>query len=304
MVDIKEIASVEITSFTLIGASVRAIMAFIAAIILSLIFEVIVSLVPPLNAFRGIIAATGVALIIMYPIASFFINLSVRFYTAYLYNGLASRLSGIKLGLEGNELNKIPVYPFALILACIYTVWAFIIGLFLAASTTPFLAALTSIAAVPQVLTNATGVPITSATLATLGAYKIIFLIIGLPVMAFVLGFIFNALAAIFYNYIAVRVAKIKLDFQAVENNLQELIKVPVMPAALSVAVVAAVFGFLNGLGRLSLFSAAGDVGTGVIALIMAIIGYFIMTFIVMALGTLFYNYLAPRIGGIKLMLE
>jgi hypothetical protein len=122
--------------------------------------------------------------------------------------------------------------------------------------------------------------------------------------MVFIFGFIFNALVAIFYNYIATRVAKIQLNFQEAGNNLKELINIPIVPITLSVATIAAIFGLLNGLMRLATLSAAGDVGAGVIALIMAIIGNFIAVFILMALGTFFYNFLAPKIGGVKLQLE
>jgi hypothetical protein len=301
MVDVLEIKSVDLASYTLIGSSIRAIMAFIMAIIFLLIFEIVAILVPPVTAFRGFIIASGLALVIVYPIVSFFVNLSIRFYTAFVYNRLASRISGIKLAMEGNEVISLPVVSFSLILACIYTILAFILGLFLAAATAPFLTLATTIA---TNLSAATGVPFTSEMILALGTFKIIFLLILMPIMVFIFGFIFNALVAIFYNYIATRVAKIKLEFQDAGNNLKELINIPILPIALSVAVIAAVFGFLNGLMRLAALSAAGDVTAGVIALIMAIIGDFIAVFILMAIGTFFYNYLAPMIGGVKLQLE
>ncbi|MCE5214452.1 MAG: hypothetical protein LLF83_07020 [Methanobacterium sp.] len=301
MVDVMEIKSVDLASYTLIGSSIRAIMAFIVAIIFLLVFEIVAILVPPVTAFRGFIIASGLALIIVYPIASFFINLSIRFYTAFVYNRLVSRISGIKLAMEGNELISIPVMSFSLILTCIYTIVAFILGLFLAAATAPFLTLATTIA---TNLSAATGIPFTSQMILALGTFKIIFLLILMPIMVFIFGFIFNALVAIFYNYIATKVSKIQLNFQEAGNNLKELINIPILPITLSVAVIAAVFGLLNGLMRLATLSAAGDIGAGVLALIMAIIGDFIVVFVLMAIGTFFYNFLAPKIGGVKLQLE
>ena len=301
MVDVLEIKSVDLASYTLIGSSIRAIMAFIVAIIFLLIFEIVAFLVPAVTAFRGFIIASGLAFVIVYPIASFFINLSIRFYTAFVYNRLVSRISGIKLAMEGNELISLPVMSFSLILTCIYTITAFVLGLFLAAATAPFLTLATTLA---TNLSAATGVPFTSQMILALGTFKIIFLLILMPIMVFIFGFIFNALVAIFYNFIANRVAKIKLNFQDAGNNLKELINIPILPITLAVATIAAVFGLLNGLMRLATLSAAGDVTTGLMALIMTIIGNFIAVFIVMAIGTFFYNYLAPIIGGVKLQLE
>jgi hypothetical protein len=47
-----------------------------------------------------------------------------------------------------------------------------------------------------------------------------------------------------------------------------------------------------------------GDIVVAIIALITYAIMWFIMYFIIMALVAVFYNILAPKIGGIKLDLE
>ncbi len=47
---------------------------------------------------------------------------------------LVPRLGGIKLGLEGDEVKNVPVVPFALIMAGVGAVWAFIIGLLLSSN--------------------------------------------------------------------------------------------------------------------------------------------------------------------------
>ncbi len=330
MVDIKEIKSVKLAPFALMTSSISAILAFIAAIIMLLAFGLIAALLPQAAVLGAVITAIGVALIIIYPISTFFIQLSVNFFSALLYNALVPRLGGIKLGLEGNDVTEVPVISFALILASIEAIWAFIIGLFLAAASAPIIALLhSSIPVISQGIinlinstnfTNATNFTnntnitnlnnITNATLptgaavGTFGIIEALFLIIGLPILVFVVGFIVNALAAIFYNYLAVRVAKLKLNFASISGTLYELKSIPVIPAALSVAVVFTVFGFLQGLERLIVLSAAGNPLAGVGALIGDIIGSFIMYFIIVALAAVFYNYLAPRIGTIKLNLK
>ncbi|HNR25736.1 MAG TPA: hypothetical protein PKI66_03355, partial [Methanobacteriaceae archaeon] len=114
-------------------------------------------------------------------------------------------------------------------------------------------------------------------------------LIIGLPIMAFVFGFIWNALFALFYNYLVSRVAKIQLEFGQITGSLHELKHIPVLPTALSVALVFTLLGLISGI----LSKNYGE-----------FISNFVVYFIETALIALLYNYLAPRIGSIKLNLE
>lgn len=309
MVDVKEIKSIKLASFTLMSSSIHAILAFIAAIITLIAFGIIASLIPQASVFGSVITSTGAALLIIYPIAAFFMYLAISFFSILLYNGLAPKLGGVKLELEGNEVTNIPVVSFALILAAIEAIWAFIIGVFLAAVVTPVITALSSsIPVVSQAIANATNV--TNATIPTGqavaagGVFLAIILIIGLPIMAFIGGFIVNALAAIFYNYISTKVSKIQLNFDAVTGTLKNLTSIPVVPTSLAVAIVFTIFGLIRGLGDLASLSARGNALGGVEALIASIVGYFVMYFIATALITIFYNVLAPRIGAVKLELE
>ena len=61
----------------------------------------------------------------------------------------------------------------------------------------------------------------TGAEFGAIGIIMSLALIIGLPILVFVFGFIWSALFAIFYNYIVTRVAKINLEFAAISGNLQ-----------------------------------------------------------------------------------
>lgn len=309
MVDIKEIKSVKLAPFTLMSSSIHAILAFITAILMLIAFGTLAALIPQFQVIGSVITVAGVALLVIYPIASFFIYLAVSFFSILLYNGLVPRLGGIKLGLEGNEVTEIPIVPFALILAAIQAIWAFIIGLFLAAASAPIITAISGgIPVISQAIanaTNATGATIpTGQAVAAGGTFLAIFLIIGLPILVFIFGFIVNALTAIFYNYIATKVAKIQLDFTAMTGTWFNLTSIPVVPAALAVAVVFTVWGFLSGLGNLASLSANGNVAGGVGSLIGTTVWYFIQYFIITALVAIFYNFLAPRIGAVKLELE
>jgi uncharacterized protein (DUF2164 family) len=281
-------------------------LAFIYAVVLlifaSIAGSILASFVPGFGSF---IAFGAAALIIIYPISAFFIGLMVQFFSALLYNILVPRVGGVKLGLEGDELVEIPAVSFALILSIIGAVWAFIVGLFLAAVIVPMFAFLGSASSTIPTMTNVTGVPmVTGAAAGVAGIFGALILIIGLPIAVFIIGFISNALAAIFYNFIATRIAKAKLEFEKVSNTLHELKSVPPIPAALSIAVVFTIFGIFAGILNLIRFSLQGDVLLGVGALVGEIIWYFILYFVSVALGAFFYNYLVPKIGGIKLKLE
>jgi hypothetical protein len=294
MVDVKEIESVKLTPFTKMSASIYGILGFIAAILLLITLTIVqaAGLIPQLGQFN-VATGLGIPLIILFPIGAFFSTIVVSFFSIMLYNALVPRLGGIKLELEGIDVVKIPVISYALILSAIGAIWAFIAGLVLSAVISPLFSLISTLPAASNItanITNATGGALPTGT--ELGAAGIILslaLIIGLPIMVFVFGFIYSALFAIFYNYIASRVTKIKLEFSQITGNLHEITHIPVIPTALAVAIVYALLGLIFGI----LSSNYGEFITN-----------FVQYFIVTALIALLYNYLAPKIGSIKLNLE
>jgi len=305
MVDVKEIKSIELVPFTLMTSSIGAILALIYAIILLITFGILAAVIPTAGL---IFASLGISMIVLYPIGTFLVYITLSFVTALIYNMLVPRLGGIKLGLEGDEVRTVPVVSFALIMAGVAAVWAFIIGLLLAALIVPVTTLVsTVIPLVSSIAANATN--LTPATLptgsvvGTGGVVIAVLLIIALPILVFVFGFIGHALAAIFYNYIIPRVGGVKLLFAPAGTN-HEITSIPVVAASLALASVAVIFGILYGIFGLISGLAAGNASMGVESLIGNIIVSFIGTFIMVALVTIFYNYLAPRIGGVQLGLE
>jgi hypothetical protein len=305
MVDVKEIKSIELVPFTLMTSSIGAILALIYAIILLITFGILAAVIPTAGL---IFASLGISMIVLYPIGTFLVYITLSFVTALIYNMLVPRLGGIKLGLEGDEVRTVPVVSFALIMAGVAAVWAFIIGLLLAALIVPVTTLVsTVIPLVSSIAANATN--LTPATLptgsvvGTGGVVIAVLLIIALPILVFVFGFIGHALAAIFYNFIIPRVGGVKLLFAPAGTN-HEITSIPVVAASLALASVAVIFGILYGIFGLISGLAAGNASMGVESLIGNIIVSFIGTFIMVALVTIFYNYLAPRIGGVQLGLE
>jgi hypothetical protein len=297
MVDVKEIKSVKLTPFTRMSALIYGVLGFIAALgmLIALTIVQAVGVIPQLGQFN-LVMGVGVPLIILLPIGAFFITLAVSFFSAMLYNALVPRLGGVKLELDGIEVVKIPVVSYALILSAIGAVWAFIAGLVAAAVISPVFSLISAISTMPAAanltanLTSATGGAMpTGAAFGAAGIIVSLVLIIGLPIMVFVFGFIWNALFAIIYNYLVTRAVKIKLEFSQITGSLHELKHIPVIPTALAVALVYAILGLIFGI----LSQNYGEFITN-----------FVQYFIEIALIALLYNYLAPRIGSIKLNLE
>ncbi len=297
MVDIKEIKSVKLASFTKMTASIYGVLGFIAALVtlIALIIMqaagVVPQLAPQLGQFN-FVTGLGIPLLVLLPIGAFFITIVTSLFSVMLYNTLVPRLGGVKLELEGEDVVKIPVISFSLILSAIGAIWAFIVGLLMAALIAPLFSVINtpSIAAnITANITNTTGTTIPNSTaFGSAGIILALFLVIGLPILAFVFGFIWNALFAIFYNYLVTRVVKIKLEFSKITGSLHELKHIPVIPTALAVALVFTLLGLLGILSR--------NYGQ--------FITNFVLYFIETALIALLYNYLAPKIGTIKINLE
>jgi hypothetical protein len=309
MVDVKEIKHIRAAPFTLMNASIEAILAFIAAIIFVIAFGLVAAFIPQLGAVAGVLALIGVAVIILGPLTAFFINIMFGFVLALLYNHVAPLVGGVKLGLEGSDVKSIPVVPLALIMAWITAIIAFIVGLYLALAFAPIFSIISTatpvIAQAVANATNATNMTLpTGAAVGAAGWIFALFSIIVVPILAFIFAFIGTALFAIFYNVLVPRVGAAKLDFAPVSGNVFELTNIPAVPAALIMGVVFAVFGLIRGIISLITLSMAGNAVGGVVSLISNIISGFVMYFIIVALIAIFYNMLQPRIGGVKLELE
>ncbi len=297
MVNTKEIKSVKLTPFTKMSATIYGILGFIGAVVTLIALTIAqaagaTSQLAPQFAHFNLITGLGIPLVILLPIGAFFVTIAVSFFSVMLYNALVPRLGGVKLELEGKEIKSIPVVSFALILSAIGAIWAFIAGLVLAAVVSPIfslIGTLPEAANITANITNVTGAAMPSGVnFGSVGIIVTLLLVIGLPILAFVFGFIWNALFALIYNYISTRVAKINLEFNQITGQQFEIKHIPVIPTALAVSITYAILGLL---GILS-----GD--------FTQFISNFVLYFIETALIAILYNYLAPRIGSIKLNLE
>ncbi len=293
MVETKEIKSIELTPFAKMSATIYAILAFIVAIIafVSLTILQVANIFPSISQVN-LVAGVGLPLLVILPVIAFFGTLVACFVSAFLYNTLVPRLGGIELEFDGIEVTKIPVVPFALIQSAIVAIWAFIAGLFLAGVINIMVTFFAGV--VPAITNEITTFNNTTFPLGLTGmpagmdmVVISLLLIIGLPILLFVFVFIYSALYALVYNYLASRVAKIKLEFVQIAGNLHELKHIPVVQTALALAIISGILGFID------LLMGNGDP-----------VSSFISQFIMVALVAILYNYLAPKIGAVKLELE
>jgi len=288
MVGIIEIKSIKLTPFTKMSATVHGILGFIIAVVFSIAVVILqaVKIIPDLG-FNSI-AGLGLPLIILLPIGAFFITIVVSFFSVLVYNNLVPKLGGLKLEFDGDVVNKIPVIPFALIISAIIAVWTFIMGLVLAGVITPMYSLIGSMPNnMTSNITSAAGVNLPTG--AGFEAIFIVALIIGLPILAFVFGFIYSAIIALLYNYVVSRVAKISLKFESINNTINELKHIPVLPNALVIGLIFAIIGIIPSI----IFKNYTE-----------FIYNFVMYFAVVALTAYIYNFLAPKIGSIKVKLE
>ena len=296
--ELKEIKDIKIVPFTLLTSSVSAVLAFIGAIILLLVLGIATLILPSQFAqLSAIFTGLGIAAIIIYPIGAFLLSVMTGFISVLLYNYLVPRIGGVKLAMDGNNLESIPVVSVALILSIIAAIWAFVIGLMLASVIPLIVGAINASGA-----SLGTALPVGS--LGALGLIGALILIIGLPILAFIVVFISYALYAILYNYIATRVAKIQLNFNVVNGAWFDLTSVPAVPAALAVAVVLTVLGLIQGIISLIGSIATGNIVFGLGQLVGNVIGSFLEGFIITAIAAVVYNFLVPKLGAIRLKLE
>jgi hypothetical protein len=304
MVDLKEIRSVKIVPFTLMNASITAILGFISAIVFLLASGVISAFLPPqLSILSGIIVSIGISMIILLPVGGFLLEILQAFLTALFYNALVPKLGGIKLGFDGDVIKKIPVISFSLITSAISAIWAFIFGLLLAAVVIVIPGILSAVSTLPAVASNATAIQgLQGAT--GLFAILIPLFIIGLPIVTFIGSFIGYAIMALIYNYIIAKIGGIRLELEQTEGKFNAISSIPALALAIAVSIVFAIYIFIFQIPSFLAFAAQGDALTGLIYLIGYPVGYLVIYFITGALFAIFYNLLAPRIGAIELEFE
>lgn len=301
MIDIKEIKSIRIVPYTLMNSSIAAVVGLIYAVILVVILGLVGVFLPSnLGITGGAIASLGVAVIILLPVGSFVLSITQSFLTALIYNVFVPRIGGIKLELEDlKEIKSVPVVPLALMVSAITATLIFIVMLiigpiFLIGLQGAAFAAAYQGATIPGL-----------GSIGALGILGLLIFIIGVPIVTFVVGFIVTALAAIFYNLLAPKIGGIEFEFEELKGKLYGIRSIPPIKLALIASIVMAIinliFEFISTVSSIAMGSSAT---AGFVSLLVNVVINFVMTFVIYAIMAVLYNYLAPKIGTVKLEME
>ena len=280
MVSVKELKSIDLSSFTIITTAIGVLFSIISSIIISL--------------FIGITnpngAGVSVYLISTMVVGTFMYTIYNSFCQGFIYNLLAKKMNNIKFIFDGGKIIKVTTTETAIITAMIATIQAILLYL-VSVLVLPLL-----INAVMQTLIYA-GQQVLAYSL-----YQFMILISQPTTIAmfifgtFIMTFVFVLLGCYIYNILASRGRGIEVKLSK-ENNMTVIESVDMIKFAIA-------FGIVNGV--LSIITAIVMIVSGgtAISAIFNIIFSLIIGFTSGALTAIFYNFLAPKLEKLKLELN
>ncbi len=276
---VKEIKSIDLSSYTLIMTGIAVLFSILSALVLT----IGIGIISPGNI--------GIAVFIIPTIivGTFMYTIYNSFSQGLFYNLLSTKLNAIKFTLEENQIVKISPNETATMLAVIATIQVLLLYL-----VTVFI--------LPLVL---------NATIQTLMfggqellAYELyqFLILINQPMTiilfifgTFVITFVFTLIGVYIYNILAKKGKAITVELSN-ENEMTALDSIDLMSLAIAVAIIN---GILTLIFAIIMLISGGNIAT----LLTNVISSIITGFIEAALFAIFYNFLAPKIGKLKLEL-
>ena len=280
MSDIKELKSIELSSYTTMVTGITVLFSIITAILISI---GIAALMPSGSGVIIYLIATIIVGVFMYTIYN-------SFSQGLFYNLLAKKLKTIAVIIEdGKEIAKISTTETATMIALISTI-QFILLYLVSVLVLPLL-----FTSVIQTLMF-TG----QATLAY-GIYQLLAIlsqpttILMLIFGTFIITFVFVLIGAYIYNILAKKGRGVILNLGS-EDGLTAIESIEPLKLAIAFAIICGSLSLIVGI--ISVIS-----GGSIANLIGNVLGGFVGGFIEFYLIAIFYNFLAPKIGKIKLEL-
>ena len=280
MSELKELKSIELSSFTTILTGIEIIFAIIFSIIISI---AIIAFVPQGVSLAIYMIPTIVVSTLMY-------GTYKNFFEGFLYNTLSKKLKTINIVIkDGKEIAEISTTETAIMCSIIITI-EFILLYLVSVFIMPIF--LTSIMQT-LAMTGQMAVAFTIYQFLSIISQPttILILIFGI----FIISFVFILLGAFIYNIFANtgRGAVVKLSS---ENNMTAIESI----APLKLAIVSTVvIGILNVIFNIIMLITGYAPITVVESIVSGFIGAFICGFLIAA----FYNFLSPMLGKLKLEL-
>lgn len=210
------------------------------------------------------------------------------------------------------EVTKADPVAFALIVAGVTAVFQFLIQLVMIPLQYLLIGFAGTLATTMGSLTNTTAA-LPAASMGGFGVLGAILNIILTPIFTFIVAFIGAVIVAFIYNFLVPKLGGIKLELSEKAHGFMGIDSVSPVAFGLITGAVAAVIGIIFGLILLIILiiaaalagtSIAGALLGGILAVVLYAIMGFIFIFIAYALTAIFYNILAPRIGGFEIKLE
>lgn len=280
MSDLKELKSIELSSFTTILTGIEVIFALIFSIIISI---AIIAFVPEGVSLAIYMIPTIVVGTLMY-------GTYKNFFEGFLYNTLSKKLKTVNITIrDGKEIAEISTTETAIMYSIIitiefillYLVSVFLLPIFLSSimqtlAMTGQLAIAYSIYQFLSIISQPT---------------TILILIFG----TFIISFVFTLLGTFIYNIFANtgRGAIVELSS---ENNMTVIESIAPLKLAIACTVV---IGILNVIFNIIMLIT----GYPPITVVQSIVSGFISAFISAFLIAVFYNFLSPMLGKLKLEL-
>lgn len=279
MVSVKEFKSIDLASFTIVSTGIVVL------------FAIIISIAAAIGLL--ILSAGDIGtLIYIIPtiiVGAFMIGIYRYFTDGLFFNLVSNKLKNIKVSLTGGELLKISPIETATIAATVATIQIVLVYL-------------ASILILPLMLsTLVQSLMLAGQQLIAYELYQLMFLItqpttaLMFIIGTFVITFVFMLIAVYIYNLLASNGRGIVFELSQ-ENGMTVIDSISMMNFAINIAIIGGALSLI--IGIISLIS-----GGDVISLISNVISGIISGFISAALIAIFYNFLAPKIGKIKLEL-
>ena len=275
----KEIKSIDLSSYTIITTGIALLFSILSSIVLT----IGIGIISPGNI--GICAFLIPTIIV----GAFMCTIYNSFSQGLFYNLLSKKLKTIKFALDGNKIVKVSPNETATMVAIILTIQALLIYL-----ATVFI--------LPLVL-NATIQTLMFGGQESLAYSVYQFLVLinqPLTVILFIFGtfvisFIFVLIGTYIYNFVAKKGRAIIVELSK-ENEMTCIDSIEMLNFAIVIAIIS---GILSLIFAIIMALSGGNTVT----LLSNVISSFITGFVETALLAIFYNFLAPKIGKLKLEL-
>ena len=279
MSNVKELKSIDLSSYTIITTGISVLFSIISSIAIT----VGIGIISPENI--GI----SIYLISTIIVGTFMCTIYNSFSQGLFYNLLTKKLKTVKIELNGKEIVKISNSETATVVALIATIQVLLIYL-------------VSVFILPLVL-NATIQTLMFAGQQAL-AYTIyqFLMLLNQPITivlfifgTFVITFVFTLIGTYLYNFLASKGRAIEVDLSK-ENEMTAIDSIDMMKFAIAICIIG---GVLSLILAIILIISGGNAMT----LLGNVVSTLISGFVSAALVAIFYNFLAPKIGKLKLEL-